>query len=71
MFCSSPKATCSEYFNFYLVEENSWQKTKEIAGEKRLFGNSKDLKKLDVVFSPGKPKLGEEIGYAFFHRPTS
>ena len=23
MFCSSPKATCSEYFTFYLVEENS------------------------------------------------
>ncbi|CAH3196278.1 unnamed protein product [Porites evermanni] len=35
-----------------------------------LFGNSKDLKKLDVVFSPGKPKLGEEIGYAFFHPPN-
>lgn len=35
------------------------------------FGNCKDLKKLDVVFSPGKPKLGEEIGYAFFCHPTS
>ena len=23
MFCSSPKATCSEYFIFYLFEENS------------------------------------------------
>ena len=23
MFCSSPKATCSEYFTFYLFEENS------------------------------------------------
>lgn len=45
MFCSSPKATYSEYFTSYLVEENSRQKTKEIAGEKRLFGNFKDLKK--------------------------
>lgn len=34
MFCSSPKATCSEYFTFYLFEENSRQKTKEIAGKK-------------------------------------
>ena len=59
-FCSSPKATCSEYFTFYLFEENSSQKTKEIAGKKRFLQLVilKILKKLDVVFSSCNPKFG-------------
>ena len=67
MFCSSPKATYSEYFTSYLVEENSRQKTKEIAGEN---GNFKDLKKLVLLFSSSNRKLGG-IGYSFFCHPTS
>ena len=58
MFCSSPKATYSEYFTSYLVEETADRKQKKSLVKRGFLVILKILKKLDEVFWSGNPEVG-------------